>query len=248
MEKVIVYTQTLNPRVIVGALANLEIRTVAGRAELAEALVRESDVLCVIVQVTQVDREFEAFLASLKRSMTRLNVGVVCVSCREAVPEVFTFISESGDASMLVRDLQNFAFSAAITNRRRANRFDWPLEGYLSLDDTRWQPHRVRSLSCNGAFLESDDAPAEPGRRGKLRIVFQDFKMLTTCEVLDSRGASSNLPPGFGVRFVDFSPPSRSVIDRIVGDALVRTLLHPDQEPGTPTIGDETLSMGPEIR
>ena len=247
MEKVIVYTQTLDPKIVGAALANLEIRAVAGRAELAEALVRESDVLCVVTQVVAIDAEFESFLASLKRSMARLNVAVICDSCREAVPEVFTHISASLDAGTLMKDLQNFAFSAAITNRRRAHRCDWPLEGFLSVDNSHWESHRVRSLSCNGAFLESEEAWPRPGSRGKLRIVFQDFKVLTACEVLDARFASSALPAGFGVRFVDFSPPSCAVIGRIVDDALVRSLLRPEEEPGAPFLGEESLVLGPEL-
>ncbi len=247
MEKVVVYTQTLDPKVVAGALANLDIRLVAGRSELAETLVRETDVLCVVIQMPAVDQEFEGFLASLKRSMPRLNVGVVCDKCSDAVPEVFTCIKRAPDAKTLVEDLQNFAFSAAITNRRRVHRYDWPLEGYLSLDGNHWEPHKVRSLSSHGAFLESDAFAPAPGQRGKLRIVFQDFKMLTACEVLDGRLASSNLPAGFGVRFMDFSPSACAVIDRIVADALVRSLLHPDEEPGTPSLGGETLSEGPEI-
>ncbi len=248
MEKVIVYTQTLDPKIVAAALANLDIQTVAGRAELAEALVRESDILCVVMQVAVIDQEFEGFLASLKRSMPRLDVAVICDKCREAIPEIFTHINAGLGTKTLVEDLQNFAFSAAITNRRRTHRYDWPLEGYLSLDgSSRWETHRVRSLSSNGAFLESDAVPPEPGKRGQLRIVFQDFKMLTACEVLDSRRASSRLPAGFGVRFVDFSPAGCAVIDRIVGDALVRSLLHPDEQPGTPALGAESLVVGPEI-
>ena len=103
MEKVIVYTQTLDAKLVDAALANLEIRLVAGRAELAEALVRESDVLCVVTQVVAIDAEFESFLASLKRSMPRLNVAVICESCREAVPEVFTHINDSLDADTLMQ-------------------------------------------------------------------------------------------------------------------------------------------------
>lgn len=237
MDKVIVYTQTLDAGVVRAALARLEIRLVAGRAELAEALVNESDVLCVVMQVAAVDPELEGFLVSLKRSMARLNVAVVCDHCREAVPEVFTCISASSGTETLTQDLQAFAFSVAITNRRRANRYDWPLEGFLSLDGTRWESHRVRALSGNGAFLESDQPAPRPGIRGRLRVVFQDFKMLTTCEVLDARLSSSSLPAGFGVRFVDFSPESRAVITRIVNDALVRSLLSPDEEPGAPSLG-----------
>ena len=178
--------------------------------------------------------------------MARLNLAVVCDSCREAVPEVFTHILANPET--LDRDLRSYVSSVVLRNRRTANRYDWPLQGFVSLDGRRWESHRVRSLSSNGAFLESDAAAPRPGSRVLLRVVFQDFKMLATCEVLDARLASSRLPAGFGLRFVDFSSASRAVIDRIVDDALVRSLLAPDDGDGAPSLGDEGLTLGPELR
>ncbi len=237
MEKAIVHTRTLDPGIVEAALAGLEIRPVAGRAELAQALVSESDVLCVVIQAPALDAELEAFLASLARSMARLNVVVICDRCPGAALGAFACISASGGTETLVRDLRSFASSVAITNRRAAHRYDWPLEGFLSLKGGGWESHRVRALSGDGAFLESAQPAPPPGSRARLRIVFQDFRMLTSCEVLDARLASSALPAGFGVRFVDFSPESRAVIDRIVNDALVRSLLNPADEPGAPALG-----------
>lgn len=249
MDTVILYSETLEPKRIAGALADLNLRPVASRALLAEAVVREPDILAVIIQVGDLDGPLERFLSSLRRSIPRLNVAVICGSCREALPELFTQIDLDVPDDTLMCDVQNFVLSAAITNRRRANRFDWPLNGYLSFDDgKRWQTHRVRSLGRGGAFLESENAAPAPGARAAMRIVFQDFKMRTACEVLDSRSASSNLPAGFGVRFTGFSESSCQVIDRIVDDALVRTLIAPEETPAVPSLGaEEGLSISPEL-
>ena len=248
MEKVILYSQTLDPSLVVSALARLEIKLVAHRSELAEVIVHELDILCVIIQVDTLDSEFESLLSSLRRSMPRLSVAVICSTCRAALPEVFTHIDLNVPLTTLTQDIQNYVFGSAVTNRRRVHRFDWPLQGYLSLDGQHWVDYRVRSLSAHGAFLECETAFPEPGLKGQLRIVFQDFKMLTTCEILDTRHGSSNLPAGFGVRFVGFSDTSRQVIDRIVSDALVDTLLRPATEPTTPTLGpQDILSAGPEL-
>jgi hypothetical protein len=173
-------------------------------------------------------------------------VAVVCASCREAVPEVFTHIE--ADPGSLLEDLRAFASSAVIRNRRRAHRFDWPLQGFLSTDGRHWETLRVRSLSRDGAFLESEGASLQAGARGRLRVVFQDFRLETTCEVLDGRLASSRLPAGFGVRFLGLSEASRGQVDRIVNDALVRSLLSPDDSQGAPSLGAESLSLGPELR
>ena len=77
-----------------------------------------------------------------------------------------------------------------------------------------------------------------------MRVVFQNFRMVTHCEILDPRQASSKMPPGFGVRFTDLSEASRSVIDSIVNEAIVDVLIvneaivdvlvDPAAEPETP--------------
>ena len=81
------------------------------------------------------------------------------------------------------------------------------------------------------------------GRGGILRISFQNSRLVTRCEVLDPRQASSKLPSGFAVRFSTLSDDSAKLIDRIVQDALLQTLLQPENEPAIPTLGEEDLSI-----
>jgi hypothetical protein len=98
-------------------------------------------------------------------------------------------------------------------------------------------------LSADGAFLESPtDAPARSSA-GILRISFQNSRMMTKCEVLDRRAPSLRLPAGFAVRFTELGEDSMHLINRIIQDALMQTLLEPDSEPEIPSLGDEDLSI-----
>jgi hypothetical protein len=67
--------------------------------------------------------------------------------------------------------------------------------------------------------------------------------MVTKCEVLDRRPPSLRLPAGFAVRFTQLSEESMQLIDRIIQDALVQTLMEPEGEPEVPTLGEEALSI-----
>jgi hypothetical protein len=236
------------PAVIEQALARLRVITVSSRTELAERIVRDMDVLCVIIQVDLLRDPWRGLLDSIARSFPLLNVAVVCRECDGAVPRDLSLIrSKPGDPAF-EGDIQNFAFAAAITNRRRNHRFDWPLRGQLELEGAQGRRYRVRALSCSGAFLECETDFPRPGARGELRIEFQDFRMLTHCEVLDSRRSSSRLPSGFGVRFTGFSERACKVIDRIVKDALVNTLIEPGAETPAPSLeSGDILTVGEEL-
>ena len=74
-----------------------------------------------------------------------------------------------------------------------------------------------------------------------LRVVFQNFRMVTKCEILSTRQASSNLPLGFGVRFTDLSEASKMIIDQIVNDAIVHALVEPDSEASVPSLAEDSM-------
>jgi hypothetical protein len=78
-----------------------------------------------------------------------------------------------------------------------------------------------------------------------LALSFQNWRLATACEVLDPRRASSRLPAGFAVRFLALPQASRQILERLVQDALLATLLQ--TEPGqdaAPSLGEEELSIG----
>jgi hypothetical protein len=75
-------------------------------------------------------------------------------------------------------------------------------------------------------------------------VRFQNFSLETACQVLDTRRASSRLPDGFGVRFLDLGAEAQARLDRIVRDALVQAILEPESEPELPSLDAEELLPG----
>ena len=103
--------------------------------------------------------------------------------------------------------------------------------------------YRIRSLGAGGAFLESAEGGPEPGTVTTLRITFQNFQLFTECEILERRQSSSNLPAGFGLRFVSLQPKTRELIHRIVNDAVFQVLIEPEIEPAIPSLDEEELTI-----
>jgi hypothetical protein len=242
MGKIIVYTQTLNPAVLAPALSGHELVLTAGRAELVEAVVRETDLLGLVFQKPELDAADRAFLASLKKCFPILALAVISGEAAAALPAGAAVIGQETES--LAEAVGGFTASISLSNRREHQRFDWPLQGALTADEATWRSYPIRSLSAGGAFLVcASDCPS-PETEAELRILFQDFQIRTRCRVLDPRQASSHLPAGFGVRFTGLSTRGRQLIDRIIHDALVEVLLAPEREPGLPSLDDDELVPG----
>lgn len=242
MGKIIVYTQTLDPAVLASTLSGWELVLTAGRTELAEAVVRESDLRGVLFQKRALDEADRAFLASLKKCFPILALAVISGEEDEALPRGASAISE--ETGSLAEAVGGFATSIGLSNRREHQRFDWPLQGALSADEETWRSFPIRSLSAGGAFMVCDSDCPEAGAEAGLRILFQDFQIRTRCRVLDPRQASSRLPAGFGVRFTELSARGRELVNRIVHDALVEVLLSPESEPSPPSLDEDELVPG----
>ncbi len=239
MKKILLLTKTLDPAIITAGISDLEVKQVVTKLELVEAIVGENDLLGVLIEWEAGEQELRSFLRSLKRSFPILRIGLITPPAEIELPGGYRQIDSGSGVEMIKKEVQKFLSSITDTDQREHHRFDWPLQGYLTFNQETWQNYRVRSLSATGAFLECSSSFPNPGMAGLLRIVFQDFKMLVSCDILDPRQASSNLPPGFGVRFSDLTDASIVVLDRIVNDTLIHTLLEPDSEPAAPTIGEE---------
>jgi hypothetical protein len=220
MKKVLVHSPTTDTGRIVSSLSGYELVQTRSRLELTEAIVSSAPILCLIVSQERLSPEMREYLSSLKRSFPVLEVCVV-TRLRAAVA--------------------SFVAAVSSVDRREHRRYDWPLQGYLSPDKQQWQPYPVRALSSGGAFLECARNCPNPGSRTFIRIVFQDHALSAACEILPTRAASSNLPPGFGIRFLELGMLARGIIERIVHDALTRSLLEPGEEPQMPSLSDEDL-------
>jgi len=243
MAKIVVFAESLPTRLIAEAAGGGELRTVGGRRELVTAIVEERAIHSVLIQKDAIDEAYRGFLRSLADNFPLLPVAVITAPSQSEAVEGHRFISGEQDEASLRQEIGRFTREKVEANRRERHRFDWPLKGFLSLDGKRRQEYRLRSMSSGGAFLECSSTFPPSGTRASLWIEFQNFRMHTVCEILDARLASSNLPLGFGVRFIDLPDGAAEKIDRIVDDALVHVLMDPDFEPETPSLdGDQTMN------
>ena len=242
MEKILVYTQSLNYLLISTALDDREIIPVNSKYELAVKITEEDDIFCVILQLDNLQEDAD-FLISVKKCFPILPVIILCTEATaDNIKEPdFSLIKFNGDKEEVKNRLKTSISNIKVRNKRENRRFKWPLKGYLSFDKKTWAKYSIKSISSNGAFLECNTTIPNPGKKAILRIIFKNFKMYTICEILDPRLASSNLPDGFGVEFTKFSEPSRKIINNIIDDALVKVLIDPDSEPEIPSIGNDEL-------
>ena len=247
MNKVLIFTQNLDPQAVSSALGDLDVTSVESFLELAEEVVEDTSLLCVLIQIDGLDEECQTFLNALKKTFPILNVGVITRGATADMPEGYCRIDLRLEGDEFNHEVQNFISSVAIANKREYDRFDWTLEGFLSLDEGEtWTEYPLRSISAGGAFLECSSSTPEPGRNGALRVVFQNFKLLTQCEVVDARHASSLLPPGFGVQFRKLTDVAKTIIDHIVQDALRISLVEPEAEVEVPSLGGE-IELTPDF-
>jgi len=245
MERIVIYTDTLEVETIKPALGDVEILRVASATELARAIVERNRVIALIIEKAYIDETFQRLLSSIKKSFPILRICLISDSAaqRDSNDPATIDCSIPSDGERLVEELKTFLSGIDVTERRDRPRFDWPLRGSLSADGNSWQTHNLWALSADGAFLESTaDAPSKASK-ATLKVSFQNSRMVTECEVLDRRPPSLRLPAGFAVRFTRLSEDSIGLIERIVQDALVQTLLEPGSEPEIPTLGEEDLSI-----
>jgi hypothetical protein len=226
MDAVLMYSPGPQGRNLLAALSDFQVRTADSLPELARLLVGEPGVLCLVLQPGK--HAPEDFLESLK-------------ACYPLLP---VFLAHQEPTAGELEDLAARVGSLERTERRGKPRFDWPLQGSLSLAGAQAEPYDLRALSSGGAFLRCEGPCPQPGSRGRLRVRFRNFSLETACEVLDTRRASSRLPDGFAVRFTELGAEAQALLDRIVRDALIRAILEPESEPTTPSLGAEELLPG----
>jgi hypothetical protein len=226
MDELLLFSPGRGARALEEALAAHRPRPAGSLAELTRLLVGGTGVLCLVLQPGR--HAPEDFLESLKATFPVLPVFLV-----HEEPTA----GELAELSQRIASLQR-------RERREKPRFDWPLQGSLSLDGGPPEPYDLRALSSSGAFLQCGGPCPPAGSRGRLRVRFRNFSLETACEVLDTRQASSRLPDGFGVRFTELGAEAQARLDRIVRDALVQAILEPESEPELPSLGEEELLPG----
>jgi len=226
MDTVLLFASRADARTL--ALEEYHLLVAATPADLTRQLVAEPGILGLVVLTGGSAAMPEEFLASLQASFPVLPVLTLP---RQA---------SAGELAGLKEQLS----SLRRLERRERRRYDWPLLGFLRLPGGEEGPHNLRSLSATGAFLECPGGCPPAGSRGRLRVLFQNFSLTTECETLDSRRSSSNLPAGFGVRFTGLAPETGALLDRIIRDALVRSLTEPASPPQIPSLDEDELLPG----
>ncbi len=222
------------------------IREVATQEELASTIVGGSDISFVLIHLEEISGLWERFLSSLKKTFTLLESCLLLPPGRAKKLPGYDVIELNEET--LIDDVKSHLATLASKNRRRHQRFDWPLtghliiprqsdsEGNLVVPDRIDEKFRVRSISSSGAFLESETLFPKPGIEGTIMISFHDFKVLTGCRIVGKRKASGDLLAGFGIEFTDLTAISQAIIDEMVQDELLRRLLNPDKPPSPPSL------------
>jgi hypothetical protein len=249
MASTLVYRSGSEPPALTRALQGARVLRSGSLAQLTRTLVSESDLRCLVFVAEPAEARQASFLTSVSRSFAVLSVCVLSPAPLPGLPDRYLILDLGTSEAELASSLKGFLAQCGRSERRALPRFDWPLRASLSLGGTDKGIYRLRALSGSGAFMGSSGVCPDPGTTGRLQVLFQNFTLSTDCQVLDRRQASSNLPFGFGVRFVGMSEEAKARLDRIVRDALVQSLLEPETPPEIPSLGgEEALPGGFEIR
>ena len=250
MDQLVLYVSELLRETDTMQLSGTSLQTVYYKRDFIEALVDQPGLIGAAVLMKESDEEWEALVESVSRSFPLL--PILLLTQVESVPRetdaatlVRSKISQSGVELELL--LSRLTSGGGSHDRREYHRYDFPLRARLHADD---EPvHQIRHLSAGGAFLNPVGPAPQSGTICEIELMFQNFSINTTCEVLDPRQASSNAEPGFGIRFTALSPAATSFINRTVQDALVQVLTNPDADPALPTLDEDEdlLSIGDEF-
>ncbi|GEM_PF-2002456 len=223
------------------------------RKELVESIVKNNAAVALIMEESTVKSDKTGFLSSLKRSFPLLKIYEI--QPKDLQQSSIQFIISEID--------KNIRF-----DRRESHRFSWPITSGVIFDfeekfrekpinlskdsnlqeiqlppEVEWKSYRMADLSAGGAYLYSNEPPPARGTKGLIKIRFQDASLMARFEVLDARYASSTLSPGFSIRFLNLSEKTSNLIQRIINDSLVKSILEPWKEPEIPTIGEESLGI-----
>jgi hypothetical protein len=240
MERILVFSDHIDSSMLASCETERSLIFPYDQHELCGTIVHEESILGVVMDFNAGDEENKELIVSLHRHFPLLKIGLI--SPVEVSGKNVQWIDSGSSEEEFVRAVCRFIRGPYEMNRRDFHRFDWILHGYLDGEVKEEQKFKVRSLSAGGAYLESSLNPPEPGQMRNLRITFQNFQLFAECEILDRRSTSSNLPPGFGVRFLSLHQKTKDLINRIINDAVFQVLMEPDMEPDLPSLYEEEFT------
>ncbi len=233
---VICYSESENIKQLFENAPDLQVSLVNSQENLASAIVEGSHPVGVFIQLEDLNERWSGFISSLKKCYPLLTLYLILPEEQIAAAEKAGYqVFGLNDESLLDKVTRELV-SVHDQDKRKHPRFDWPLMGKLDLPGRPPEKFRVRSISSSGAFMESEDYFPEVDNRGTVVITFHDFSLLSGCRITGKRAISENLPSGFGVEFTDLTQTSIEIIEEMVEDELLRTLLEPDKPARPPSI------------
>lgn len=239
MNRILVYPQSIAPDVIARAFPAEEPLLVHSKSECADALVHGPSIDRLIVQRDAYGPEYQSFFSSLRLHFPFLEIVLIAPLGPTPLPNGCHFIDGSEEPAKISAAIAALSRAPRLADQRHGIRFDWPLRGQLS-SAGRETACKVRDFSCTGAFLETD-AALQVGDGAALKVEFLNSRMTVSCEIIRVRAAGPVEPGGYGVCFLDLSGSARELSERIVRDAVVQALLHPEQETAVPALSEEDL-------
>jgi hypothetical protein len=245
MNHVVVFTESVSAELISGAFRQHKPLIVGSKSECANALVGGAVIDCVVIQRDAYDPEYQSFLSSIKQHFPLLEVLLIAPDGPIPVPDGCHFIDDSIQDEELVGRITALAQAARARDQRHDIRYDWPLGGHLQYGN-RETPCKIRSFSSSGAFLEMSeafriDATRETAEATILKVEFLNSQITVKCEIVRRQKAHRGEPAGYGVRFLEFSSRAHEFCERIVCDAVLQALLHPEEEKRIPTLDEADL-------
>lgn len=233
---VICYSESENIKQLFENAPDLQASFVNSQENVASAIVEGPHPVGVFIQLEELNESWSGFISSLKKCYPLLALYLILPEEQIPVAEKAGYrVFGLNDESLLDKVTRELV-SVHDEDKRKHPRFDWPLMGKLDLSGRASKNFRVRSISSSGAFMESEEYFPEIDSLGTVVITFHDFNLLSGCRITGKRPISENLPSGFGIEFTDLTRTSTEIIEEIVEDELLRTLLEPDKPPRPPSI------------
>lgn len=235
-------SKRITPEMVRRAIPDATVHPVSSRRALIDKLLDRTNPCGAIIQIDQFDEDRRTFLQSAARHFPLLPMMVVANGggCDQCPPAVGCIESGSEPAA-LERQIAETMTQYRSGERRRSNRFEWPIRArFVDGDGTI---HQVSEISAGGAFLEPHGPIGDRDTVRTIELYFQNFSITTTCTILDSRFVSSRKANGFRIAFESLSASAGEFIDRVVNDAIVKLLLDPTTKPAIPTIEEDDLVL-----
>lgn len=232
---ILICTQSQAIKAALSALDTSTSVVVDTKKDLAGRIVKEAGVMFTMIVTDDFNLEWQKFTSSLRSCFPRLEIYLALPPSQASQGEGLGKVIPNTAEAVLDRIRAELA-SEHPRDKRKHPRFDWPLQGALRFADDTVRSYRVRSLSSSGAFLECRDGAPAAGSTGLITIQLYDFNVMTGCRTLNKRSAGETLPEGFGIQFTDLSDISRRIIEGIVQDELMASLLEPEKPPHPPSM------------